>query len=69
MLLAVDLLFLALAIMFYCFYMTNPHHPLNHDMLFAAFAILILAAAESAVALALISALYKKTKSITVKRK
>lgn len=68
MLIAVEVIFLGLSLMFYCYYMSNPNH-LNHDMLFAAFAMLILAAAESAVALALISALYKKTKNIVITRK
>jgi NADH:ubiquinone oxidoreductase subunit K len=39
----------------------------NHDALFAAFAIIVVSAAETAVILALLSRLHRKTRSIIIK--
>jgi NADH:ubiquinone oxidoreductase subunit K len=68
LLLAIELLFFALSITCLVYYFNNAANIANFDLLFAAIAITVLAAAETAVGLALIVLFYKKTKTITIKR-
>jgi len=69
LLLALEILFLALSLSFITFYYDNKLFLAVDEALFAAVSIIIVAAAESAVGIALIAQLYKRTKSIVVKKK
>ena len=68
LLLVIELMFFALSLTCLVCYYNNVGAAANHDLLFAAIAITVLAAAETAVGLALIVLFYKKTKTITIKK-
>ena len=68
LLLAIELLFFALSLTCLVYYFNNASAAVNPDLLFAAIAITVLAAAETAIGLALIVLFYKKTKTIVIKK-
>jgi NADH:ubiquinone oxidoreductase subunit K len=65
-LLAIELVFFTGSISCIVYYFNNINNHWNYDILFAALAITVLAAAESTVGLALVARLHKQTKSIKI---
>jgi NADH:ubiquinone oxidoreductase subunit K len=68
LILAIELLFFALSLTCLVIFYSKLGYNWNYDLIFMATAVTVLAAAESAIALALISLLHKKTRSIKVRR-
>jgi NADH:ubiquinone oxidoreductase subunit K len=68
-LLTIELMFFTASVTCLVYFYSNPSAYWNYDLIFAAIAITVLAAAESAVALALIARIHKKTRSIIIKKK
>jgi NADH:ubiquinone oxidoreductase subunit K len=68
LLLAIELIFFAGTITCVTYYYTHLGSHWNLDILFAAIALTVLAAAESAVGLAIIARLHKQTRSIKIKK-
>lgn len=64
----IEALFLSLSLSFASFYYENLGNLPNHDALFIAFALIVLSAAESAVILALMSRIHRKSGSILIKK-
>jgi len=68
LLMAIELLFFAGSVSCIVYFYIHVGRHWNLDLLFAAIAITVLAAAESAVGLALIARLHKQTKTIKIKK-
>jgi NADH:ubiquinone oxidoreductase subunit K len=68
LLLTLEGFFFGLALLFLTHHFDNFSTLSNHDAMFAGISIVIVAAAESAVGLALVAAIYRETKSIMIKK-
>jgi len=68
LLLAIELIFFAATVACVTYYYNYLGTHWNSDILFAAIALTVLAAAESAVGLAIIARLHKQTRSIRIKK-
>jgi NADH:ubiquinone oxidoreductase subunit K len=66
-LLGLELIFFTGSLTCVVFYYNNLNTHWNHDILFSALAITVLAAAESTVGLALVARVHKQTRSIKIK--
>jgi NADH:ubiquinone oxidoreductase subunit K len=63
----IETIFMCISVAFVTFYYDHFHELPNHDALFAGFAIIVVSAAETAVILALLSRIYRKTRCIMIK--
>lgn len=66
--LIIETLFISLSVAFLVFYYENLSTLSNHDPLFFALALVVISAAESAVMLALIARIYRKSGTIMVRK-
>jgi NADH:ubiquinone oxidoreductase subunit K len=66
--LAVELIFFTFSLACIVYFYEHPGLHWNLDLLFAALGITVLAAAESALALAITSRMHKQTRSIKIKK-
>lgn len=65
--LVIEIMFMCLSVTFVTFYYDHVNELPNHDALFAAFAVIVVSAAETAVLLALLTRLFRKTRNIMIK--
>jgi NADH:ubiquinone oxidoreductase subunit K len=65
--LIIDIMFMCLSLAFLTHYYENVNDLPNHDALFAAYAIIVVSAAETSVILALLARIYRKSRSIMIK--
>lgn len=65
--LVIETMFMTLSVTFVTYYYEHVNELPNHDALFAAFAVIVISAAETAVLLALLSRLFRKTRNIMIK--
>jgi len=63
----IEIMFMCISLLFVTFFYDHANELPNHDALFAAFLIIVVSAAETAVVLALLSRIYRKTRSIMIK--